>query len=209
MNNLEKQNIKRAINHCIKYNDLYKLEKILTKKDFDINDLDYDSNTILPLSYAAIFKSLDAMKLLISHGADIDEVSLKGGETALITSSRLGYVEEARFLISKNADINKTNANSTSALMEAAYANKFEVVELLLDNGADIMNKNKFGFTLIEILDKNENRIEMVNYLKSRIEIAERKAERKLEIQSETRADSLKKEAIKAKKINRISGFKI
>ena len=78
-----------------------------------------------------------AVKELIASGSDIDQQNEMYGHTPLIVACNLNYVELAKFLISKGADINIRGKDGSSALI-AAGSNSQELVELLLSEGADI-----------------------------------------------------------------------
>jgi ankyrin repeat protein len=51
--------------------------------------------------------------------------------------------------------------------MEACIFGHREVVELLVDKGADISAKDRFGFTPLSIAKKNKHK-DIVNYLKEK-----------------------------------------
>src|SRR2546423_9965764 len=59
-------------------------------------------------------------------------------------------VEAARLLLDLGADINAVDDNGETAMHGAAYQNRWDLIKLLGDRGADIKvwnNKNKWGWT--------------------------------------------------------------
>ena len=65
----------------------------------------------------------------------------------LIAAIRDGDAARVSALIAKGADVNATDANRSTPLMQAAAAAPPEVARLLLEKGANIAAKDKSGFT--------------------------------------------------------------
>lgn len=65
------------------------------------------------------------------------------------------------------ADPNYARSEGSTALMEACVFGHREVVELLVENGADISVKDRFGFTPLAAAKKN-NHTDIVEYLKGK-----------------------------------------
>jgi ankyrin repeat protein len=110
------------------------------------------------LMWAASQKHPDVVKVLLSHGADVSLRSEQwtqmmavpphgylpynrqipaGGETALLFAARVGDVEAARLLVAAGADVNDADAWGVSAVTLAAHSGFGDLVELLLEKGAD------------------------------------------------------------------------
>ncbi len=111
----------------------------------------YDDNFLPPLAIAAGSNNTDLMTLLLSFGADIDNVSNKGGGSALQTALDNNNLEAVRFLFESDADPNVgrleralgASTNAESALHIAAFFlinKKFESdpLRLLIEAGADL-----------------------------------------------------------------------
>jgi ankyrin repeat protein len=110
------------------------------------------------LMWAVSQKHPEVVKVLLAHGADIHARSETwsqvmavephgylpynrsipaGGETALMFAARVGDLESARLLTAAGANVNDTDAWGVSATTLAAHSGYGELVELLLDKGAD------------------------------------------------------------------------
>jgi len=121
------------------------------------------------LMWAVAQKHPEVVKVLLAHGADIKARSAvwnevmavpphgylpynkaipHGGETALMFAARVGDLESAKLLIAAGANVNDADAWGVSATVLAAHSGFGDIVELLLDKGAD-PNKAEAGFTAL------------------------------------------------------------
>lgn len=98
-----------------------------------------------PLTLATYLGNLEVGKWLIEAGADLEAKDAAG--TALMGVSFKGNTEIVKYLIDAGADVNATNEQGTSALIFAAMFNQGEVIDLLLENGADNQLKDGQGLT--------------------------------------------------------------
>jgi len=125
------QNPSDRFYQAIRNNDLSALRTLL--KTSDVNLKDQKEST--PLMYAAAFGSLDAVRILLDAGADVN------AKNALSVSPILwcaGDLEKVRLLVSKGADVNaRSKQNQTPLLIAASQDGASEIVKLLLDKGAD------------------------------------------------------------------------
>ena len=71
-----------------------------------------------------------------------------GGDTALLFAARVGDLESARLLLGAGANVNDADAWDVSAMVLAAHSGFTEMVEFLLDKGADA-NAEGPGFTAL------------------------------------------------------------
>ncbi len=104
-----------------------------------------------PLHYAAMFKQVEAAKLLVKYGAD---VNAKGSylRTPLIYAASDGNSPElVQFLIDHGADVKAKNEAGENALFEHITRGKtnLKIVEILLDNGIKVNSKNKHYGTVL------------------------------------------------------------
>ena len=110
------------------------------------------------LMWAALENHADAVTLLAQHGADINARSVlttfpkfkfgdgivaratslpRGGWTPLLYAAQQGAVDAARALADAGADLNVTDPNGTSALVEAIINLHFDLAGVLIDKGAN------------------------------------------------------------------------
>jgi ankyrin repeat protein len=95
-----------------------------------------DDRGITPLMYAAEIGSLDAMRLLIDRGADVNARNAFGS-TALMWS--VADPNRVRLLLDHGAEVNTVARSGRTALIIAAFTNpSAEVVRLLLAKGAKV-----------------------------------------------------------------------
>jgi ankyrin repeat protein len=118
------------------------------------------------LMWAAAERHPDVVKLLVEHGADVharswewqemmavpphglpqyNKVIPHGRDTALLFAARAGDLESAKLLVSAGANVNDADAWGVSAVTMAAHAGFTDMVEWLLDRGADA-NAQAAGF---------------------------------------------------------------
>ena len=118
------------------------------KAGSDLNVLE-PSRASTPLITAAALGRVEAAKLLIDAGADLNYQNADGS-TALHTAVVFGRNEIARMLIDAGIDLNVQNNDGATALHTAAFFGKKEIVEALLQKGADKTLKNQGGKTAYE-----------------------------------------------------------
>lgn len=87
-----------------------------------------DKNGVTALHHAVRFRSPTAVRILIEHGADVNQACRRNGSTPL------------------HRAVTQTGAPGTSGKAQAAR----EIVELLLEAGADPRVANKSGKTPVE-----------------------------------------------------------
>ena len=84
----------------------------------------------------------------------------QGGYTALLFAARVGDLASAKLLVAAGADVNDQAASGISATVLAAHADHGELVEFLLEKGAD-PNAAEAGYTALHaaILRRNEGAV--------------------------------------------------
>jgi len=127
-----------AFYSVIRENKLTQLKALLEQKS---NAGLADSRGITPLMYGAEIGSLEAMRLMIDAGADVNAQNAFGS-TALMWS--VSDPAKVRLLLDHGAQVNITARSGRTALIIASFTNpSAEVVRLLLAKGAkvDVMDQ--------------------------------------------------------------------
>ena len=88
-----------------------------------------------PLQFAAHWKSLDSLKTLLAHGADVKATRNDFG-SALHAAAASGCVESVVLLLDHGADVNAPS-EEYGPVLHAGVSN-VDVVRILLDSGADV-----------------------------------------------------------------------
>ena len=121
------------------------------------------------LMWAVSEQHPEVVKVLLAHGADLHAKSdvwrdmmavpphgkpeynrliPHGGDTALMFAARVGDLASAKLLLGAGANVNDADAWGVSAMVLAAHSGFTEMVEFLLDKGADA-NAIGPGFTAL------------------------------------------------------------
>ncbi|KAL6803985.1 ankyrin repeat-containing domain protein [Trichoderma sp. SZMC 28012] len=123
------------------------LESILAhflENGHDTNARDFLANT---LHWAVEGECTGAMKLLIDHGAEINQQDL-WRQTPLFRACYGGKQDAVKWLLENGADVECADRFRTSALAIAVWNDREGIVKLLLENGADVKSP-KNGSTLL------------------------------------------------------------
>jgi uncharacterized protein len=127
----------------------------------------HDQTWVDPKGSTAFFRAaassdVEAMKLLVAHGADPNLPSL-GGTTPLIVAAGLGWVgnfssnapgqwmNAVKFCLEHGADVNAVDAKGYTALHGAAIRGDNDLVLYLIDKGAKIDAVTKAGDTVADM----------------------------------------------------------
>lgn len=116
--------------------DKAKVEALIVK-GADINARDKNNNDVTPLNLAAAAGHLEIVKVLFTHGADINTKTIQG-LTPLHLASQNGHKDTVGWLISRGVDVNaKDNGGFSTPLNLAAINGRKDVVAILLAHGAE------------------------------------------------------------------------
>jgi len=128
----------------------YHIIRLLINAGADVNVFDNNFHTT-PLMYAAIYGYIDIAELLIKARANINEHQL-----AKVLSKDSNYTSDLRLIESKNGN---------TALTLAIKNNHIEIVELLLKNGADLINPVVYENALDEVAHWKKTNLENGEYV--------------------------------------------
>lgn len=135
----------------LKSGTVEEIEKVLPD---DVNAYNHNGITLLMIA-AKNNPSVDVIELLISKGAYVNARN-NIGATVLMASVTNPNPDIVRTLIKNNVEVNAFGAFKVTALMLACrMADNPEVVEILLDAGADIKAKDQNGNSVVDYADKN------------------------------------------------------
>ncbi|KAI8336814.1 Glycerophosphoryl diester phosphodiesterase family-domain-containing protein [Chlamydoabsidia padenii] len=117
-----------------------------TKPDFTLS-----SHHPSPVAMAVELKNITLLQLLIEKGASVD-IADDDGETALLLAIRNGFIDGAKMLIKDgHADVNLSEKiNGVTPLMVAAIEGDIDMVQLLLDGGAEKTKVDANGWAAYE-----------------------------------------------------------
>ena len=137
--------------------------KRLLQADGDINAKYRTGDKCSILHNAAKSGSLEIIKYLFEHGADVN-YKKKGGESVLHYAAKFGSLEIVKYLVEHGADVNCKNKRNKSVLHNAAKSGSLEIVKYLVEHGADVNNKNEKNKSVLHNAAKSGS-LEMVKYL--------------------------------------------
>ena len=106
-----------------------------------------DRNNMTALARAAMGGHLDAIKVLVAGGADINGASFMGPPLVVAVSRMKPEIVE--YLVGAGADVNGKGRGGQTGLIAAASIGQQEIVELLVAKGADVNATNDQGQTAL------------------------------------------------------------
>jgi ankyrin repeat protein len=127
------------------------MAELLIAHGADVNARDVFSQT--PLHLAAQNGNLEVAKVLLANNADVNAREMFNS-TALHIVAWSGNTAFAGYLIEKGADVNAKDRFGTPLI--SAVEDHRDVVELLLNNKADVHMKSPDGFAPIHLAGKKE-----------------------------------------------------
>ncbi|KAA0194613.1 hypothetical protein FBUS_08899, partial [Fasciolopsis buskii] len=95
------------------------------------------------LHYAALESNLLITRLLISRGAQVDEIDDQC-QTPLFKAIRGGHLDVVRVLLKEGASVNHIDCGSQTPLILAAKLGKVDICDELLNNGADCFQQDSY-----------------------------------------------------------------
>ena len=111
---------------------------------------------------AAQSSDIEAMRLLVKHGAD-PKLGTKGGASPLLAAAGIGWaanwstnapypaVEAVKYCVELGNDVNGADVRGYTPLHAAAYLGNNAMIEFLVSKGGDIKAKSKSGDTVADM----------------------------------------------------------
>ena len=117
--------------------DVGRLRAALDAEPGVVTRFAHDGWTLLHL--ACFFGHLDTVRLLLERGADAGALSINGMRNTPLHAALAGPLpaEGVRLLVDAGADVNARQHGGYTALHSAAQNGRMEVIDLLLERGAD------------------------------------------------------------------------
>jgi len=114
-----------------------------------------------PICISAYFGYIDVVKMLLSHGASVNDKNQDLDEPLYLAAGN-GHTEIVKLLLKNNADPNYMSRRS--ALDSAAEHGYADIVQILIDAGANVNLGSSNGRTPIYVAAKH-NRVSVINVL--------------------------------------------
>ena len=126
------------LNACL-YGQICIIKKLIDKVNINVQDKE---EGYTPLMNAIIARSIEAVKILLEHKADVTEIKDKRGRNAFFLAASLNELEILKLFEKYNPDFNTVDNDGSTALF---YASKIETMDYLIKNGIDVNKKDKTG----------------------------------------------------------------
>lgn len=115
------------------------------------------------LHFLAVENQIDAVRTLITRGADLNTLSNVGG-TPLSEAASLGYVDLAKYLLSVGAQL-KVDGQHEPTIHQAVRSGKPEMVKLILEAGAEVNEVASLDETPLHLAAEEDANAEIVRIL--------------------------------------------
>ncbi len=117
-----------------------------------------------PLMLAVRSGEVDAVKVLLDVGANINETETWNGQSALMWAAVEGHVPVVQMLIDHGADIHARSNSGATPLLFAARTGSMDVVGALLAAGSDVNEKRPDGATplLVAVINGHEDLVDLL-----------------------------------------------
>lgn len=119
---------------------------------------EYSGDGFTALHVASYFGHADVVKLLLDHGAEVDKLAMNGSDLTPLQSAVSNCNEDAvRAILEFKPDVNVRMMGGFTPLMTAYALEDQEIVELLIDAGADKQAKADDGRSVSDFAKMSGN----------------------------------------------------
>ena len=134
---------------------------MLLEKNIDINEVDENDQTAI--NVAILKKDEIIFDLILNENPDINKTNFKG-QTALQLAIENSFSYGIKKLIDKNPDLEIKDIEGRTALVYAIRKNNRNLIETLIKKGSNINCIDKYSNTILHILVKTDDNVELVKY---------------------------------------------
>ncbi len=134
--------------------------KVILKYNPEVN---FKDEGMTPLIMAAGLAEPEISKMLLDKGANVHTKDTMGN-TAVINAVGIATIlstfrafETSKILIEYGANVNDIGYDSMNVLQFAVEMGEYDIVELLLENGANVKHKDKKGRTALSMAKEGYN----------------------------------------------------
>jgi ankyrin repeat protein len=157
------QSVEESLVEATRDGNLPKIRLLSKNKSSLIQE---DNRLMTPLLIACNDNNLEAVKILLEAGSDINKKHRENGKTPLILASANGYVDLVRFLITKSGVlINAKDKEGRTALIHSVSFARKDVLAVLIEAGANVNSRTNSDDSALSIALKG-GRSEIVAILK-------------------------------------------
>lgn len=122
--------------------------------NFNVADATYGS----PLTFSILEKNTKLINFLLDHGADPNFRSKTLSSSALDTAVMNKQVNIVKTLLARGANPNLADSDGSSPLITALSVESLELTTLLVEAGADVLQKNKYGVNALQAVETGRNK---------------------------------------------------
>ena len=161
--------IELAVIYSKNKNNLIIFEKLLLK--INKNEQTINELLLLTIKHINTQSSIDAIKLLIKHGADVNYEGNSNWTSPIYCCLNSENIELIELLLENGADVNMDSGYGYSPLIhfvkKSSIDNLLEIIKLLIRNGSKINYKDEYGETaLIKCFKRKYDELIKFNIIK-------------------------------------------
>ena len=128
----------------------------------DAKNIHTEASAILPLLVSvhecgeALYKRID---ILLSQGANINAQTDQQDTAVILAGWAHKSLDLVRYLVERGADVNISNENGDTPLIDAAHLGTNDILKFLLQHGAERQFKNNAGLSARAMAEKSGNAV--------------------------------------------------